>query len=133
MDAMTLTPGSEDLTTAAAVLRTRLLDDLDDEVWPMDHVELIIDHYKLAETAEERQVLALDVLRSLLREKLILVGDVVGGDPAYINPWPGTPEDILDRIRSLYVDHYDDAVKWDLSIWISLNDERKIWRNNVID
>jgi len=130
---MTLTPGSEDLTTAAAALRSHLLDDLDDDVWPMAHVESIINRHKLADTAEERQVLALDVLRSLLREKLILVGDVVGGDPAYIDPWPGTPEDILDRVRSLYVDHYADTVKWDLRIWISLNDERKIWRNNSID
>ncbi len=99
----------------------------------MAHVESIINRHKLADTAQEHQALALDVLRSLLHDKLILVGDVVGGDPAYIAPWPGAPEDIIDRIRSLYVDHYADTVMWDLCIWISPNDERKIWRDSSID
>ncbi|WP_373145964.1 hypothetical protein [Mycobacterium marinum] len=118
---------------ALAVLGTQLIEDLDDDVMPMAHVESIITRHKLADTAEARQALALTTIASLLADQTILVGDVVGGDPAYIEPWPGTPAEILDRIRSLYIDHYNDTVKWDLRIWFSLNDERKIWQHNSIE
>src|ERR1700759_3041446 len=111
---MTETSG---LDTAAAVLRAQLLDDLDDDVWPLAHVESIINRRKLADTPAAHHALVLDVFGALLRDQLILVGDVVGGDPAYIDPWPGTVAEILERIRSLYVDHYADHAKWDLIIW----------------
>ncbi|KDE96657.1 hypothetical protein Y900_031040 [Mycolicibacterium aromaticivorans JS19b1 = JCM 16368] len=120
-------------TTAAAVLRARLLEDIDDDVLPMAHVQTLIDRHTLAVTAEEHHALVLDVLGSLLHENLIQVGDVLGGDPTYFDPWPGTPEAILDRIRSLYIDHYTDPTKWDLSIWICPHDERKTWHPNTID
>jgi hypothetical protein len=118
--------------TAAAVLRAQLLDDLDDDVLPMAHVESIINRRGLADTAEARQALALDVIGALLGEQRILVGDVVGGDPAYIDPWPGTPKDVLGRIRSLYVEHYAHSAEWVFRIWFSLNDKRKIFPHNTI-
>jgi hypothetical protein len=126
--------GTVDPDTAAAVLRAQLLDDLDGgEIWPMAHVESIINRRKLADTPQAHHVLVLDVLGALLDDQLILIGDVVGGDPAWIEPWPATPDDILARIRSLYVEQYTDRVKWNFSIWISPNDERKIWAHNTGD
>lgn len=118
---------------AADALRTQLLGDLDGDVLPMAHVETIINRRHLADTPEAHHALALGVIGALLHDQLILVGDVVGGDPAWIEPWPGTSAEVLKRIRSRYVDHYTDHVKWDLSIWFSLNDERRIWRHNNID
>jgi len=73
--------GTVDPDTAAAVLRAQLLADLDDEVWPMAHVESIINHRKLANTPAAHHALVLDIIGALLRDQLILVGDVVGGDP----------------------------------------------------
>ncbi len=78
-------------TTAAAVLRARLLEDIDDDVLPMAHVQTLIDRHTLAVTAEEHHALVLDVLGSLLHENLIQVGDVLGGDPTYFDPLAGNP------------------------------------------
>lgn len=117
---------------AADALRIQLIADLDDDVWPMAHVESIINSRKLADTPAAHHALVLEVIGALLRDQVILVGDVVGGNPAWIEPWPGTPADILDRIRSLYVEHYADTSKWVFSIWLSLNDERRIWRHNTV-
>jgi hypothetical protein len=124
--------GTADSYTAAAVLGAQLLDDLDGDVLPMAHVEAIINRRKLADTPQAHHALVLDVLGALLGDQLILIGDVVGGDPAWIEPWPGTPAEVLERIRSLYVEHYDHSAKWVFSIWLSLNDERKIWSHTTI-
>lgn len=111
----------------AAELRERFLETLDGDVIPMAHLDNLISCSRLAPSAAARHSLALGIISALLRDNLILVGAVVGGDPAYIRPWVGSCDEIIDRIRHLYADNFDDTHGWDLSIWFSLNDPRRLW------
>lgn len=118
---------------AVADLRAQFLDHLAGDVLPMAHFNALITDSDLVPTVADRHTLALDLITELLRENLILVGGVVGGDPAYIQPWTGSHADILNRIRGLYVDNYDNTYVWDLTIWFSLNDPQRIWHDNESD
>lgn len=109
-------------------VRTELLHHLDGDVLPMVHLDTLIADALPTEAPPQRHTLALDVIAALLADRRILVGDVIGGDPAFIEPWSGSDSDIIERIRSRYVEHYDATELWVFRIWLSLNDERRIYR-----
>lgn len=114
---------------ALADLCARLLDHLDCEVLPMAHLDSLIAHSDIADTPAHRRSLAIDLIAALLNDGRLLVGDVIGGDPAYIQPWAGTHTDIINRIRDRYLINYDNTYGWDLSIWLSRNDPERVWGN----
>jgi hypothetical protein len=117
--------------TAVTMLRAELLSHLNGDVVPMAHIDTLITRHHPDVSTTDRHHLAMRTIESLHRDQLILVGDVVGGDPAYIQPWPATPEQILARIHDRYVTHYTDTIGWDLSIWFTRNDNRKIFHRNT--
>jgi len=94
----------------------------------MTHLDTLIADALPNEALPRRQTLALDLIADLLADRRILVGDVIGGDPAFIEPWGGSDGDTLDRIRSMYVQHYEARELWVFRIWLSINDERRIRR-----
>ncbi len=108
-------------------LREKFLDSLDGDVVPIALLDTLITESGLAPAAVDRHRLALELVATLLHEDLILVGGVVGGDPAYIQRWTGSRDEILDRIRHLYVDNFGNTHGWDLVIWLSSNDPRRVW------
>ena len=112
---------------ALADLCAKLLDSLDGDVLPMAHLDSLVAHSDIADTADDRRSLATDLIAALLKQGRLLVGDVVGGDPAYIQPWTGTHADIINNVRNRYVRDYANTRGWDLSIWLSLNDPERIW------
>lgn len=109
-------------------VQTELLHHLDGDVLPMAHLDTLIADALPKEAPLRRQTLALDLIASLLVDRRILVGDVIGGDPAFVKPWSGSDSDILERVRSRYVRHYDATELWVFRIWLSLNDDRRIYR-----
>lgn len=115
---------------ARTTVQAQLLQHLDGDVLPMAHLDTLVADALPNETPQRRQALAVDLIASLLAEHRILVGDVAGGDPAYIEPWSGSDGDILTRIRGLYIEHYDATELWVFRIWLSLNDDRKIFQPN---
>lgn len=108
--------------TGLEALRAALLEHLDGDVLPMAHLDTVIAKRWAATTAAERRAIAMELIGALLAEKVILVGDVVGGDPAFIEPWSGSDQVIIDRIEALYVDQYDEPDTWSFRIWFALND-----------
>jgi hypothetical protein len=60
---------------------------------------------------------------SLLSEGLVVVGEIVGGTDAYVDPWKVSTEDALIRLRQFYVTHYDDEARWSVAIWFALTPE----------
>lgn len=116
------------LSAVRDMVQTELLHHLDGDVLPMAHLDTLIADALPEEAPPRRQTMALDLIAALLADRRILVGDVIGGDPAFIEPWSGSDSDILDRIRSMYVQHYDATELWVFRIWLSLNDERRIHR-----
>lgn len=122
------TPGAAQ-ERALADLHAKLLDTLDGDVLPMAHLDSLITHSGIADTPVRRRSLAIDLIARLLKQGRLLVGDVIGGDPAYIQPWTGTHADIITRIRDRYIRNHDNTYGWDLSIWLSLNAPERIWGN----
>lgn len=114
---------------ALADLCAKLLNTLDGDVLPMAHLDSLVAHSNIADTAADRRSLATDLIATLLKQGRLLVGDVVGGDPAYIQPWTGTHADIINSVRDRYVRDYANTHGWDLSIWLSLNDPERIWED----
>jgi hypothetical protein len=82
------TPMTDRDAAAAAVeeVRQQLLDDLDGDVLPIAHLDTIISRHHRGVQIPDRHDLAISTIASLLAEQSILVGDVIGGDPAYIIP-----------------------------------------------
>jgi hypothetical protein len=39
---------------------------------------------------------------------LAVVGEIVGGSDATVDPWELSTEDAITRLRQIYVAHYDD-------------------------
>ncbi|WNG93713.1 hypothetical protein [Mycobacterium sp. ITM-2016-00318] len=57
---------------------------------------------------------------SLLSEGLAVVGDIVGGTGATVDPWKLSTEEALARVRDRYVGQYDDWHQWGWLIWFAL-------------
>ena len=57
---------------------------------------------------------------SLLTEGLAVVGEIVGGTGATVDPWKLSTEEALVRLRELYVTHYDDWDRWGWVVWFAL-------------
>ncbi|MGA8330973.1 MAG: hypothetical protein WB777_16985 [Mycobacterium sp.] len=112
-------PGS----TAQDVLRDDLLASGHDDWVSMANVQGRISRRRLADSASERQQLMLQTIRSLLQDGLVEVGDIPApGDPGFL-VWPGTLDEVMERLTERIVDHYDDPDSWDYSTWLNLTAE----------
>jgi hypothetical protein len=83
-------------------------------------VQQIISHFQLAGTDKERQDLTLRIVRSLLEDGLMQIGELPGPDGTF-PAWE--PTDVaMDRLHERFVDHYAEPASWDYSIWLGLTD-----------
>lgn len=57
---------------------------------------------------------------SLVTEGLAVVGEIVGGTGAHVDPWKLSTEEALARLHQLYVTHYDNEVGWGWVVWFAL-------------
>lgn len=74
----------------------------------------------LAELSIERQQLVVDTVRSLLRDELVVVGDIPGRIDSGFKPWPGTIDQVMTRFVDTFVGCYDDPRQWQYVIWLDL-------------
>jgi hypothetical protein len=111
---------SEPGTTAQDILRGDILASGRDDWVSMAAVQGRISRGRLADSAAERQRLVVDTVRSLLLDGLVEIGDIPGrGDPGF-KPWPGTVDEVMTRFIDRFVDHYDDPLGWEYTIWLNL-------------
>jgi hypothetical protein len=83
----------------------------------IDWVELGQIHWRVKEVSPDAPIdvvqhRTLDLIAELVRGGLVVVGSI---DPAAYGfvAWDCAAEETLDRIRSVYVDRFDDASAWE--------------------
>lgn len=75
------------------------------------------------EPLASRQSRVISAVASLLTEGLAVVGEIVGGTGATVDPWKLSTKDALTRLREIYVGQYDDWDTWGWVIWFALTPE----------
>ena len=75
------------------------------------------------EPLADRQTRVVTAVSSLLRQGLCVVGDILGGTGATVDPWKLSTEEALARLRELYVGQYDDEDRWGWVVWLALTPE----------
>jgi hypothetical protein len=93
------------------------------ECLPLGHIDSVVAYDHPAEPLAARQSRVMTTIGSLLSEGLVVVGEIVGGTDAYVDPWKVSTEDALIRLRQFYVTHYDDEARWSVAIWFALTPE----------
>src|SRR4051794_4783473 len=68
------------------------------------------------------QYKTLELIRSLVSERVFLVGDLNGPDHRFA-AWNCTLDESLQRIRGEYVDRFEDTRTWPWYCWLDLTDE----------
>ena len=90
------------------------------ECLPLGHIDSVVAYDHPAEPLAARQSRVMATIGSLLTEGLVVVGEIVGGTDAYVDPWKLPTEDALIRLHQFYVTHYDDETRWSVAIWFAL-------------
>lgn len=49
------------------------------------------------------------------------IGDIFGASDERVVPWDLSIDAAMDRVRDLFVDHYDEPDLYDFRIWLQLN------------
>ena len=70
----------------------------------------------------QRQELVLDTLRELVDEGLFTAGSLDTPDGRF-GAFDEALDDVMARIRSAYVDNYDDTSRWVFRFWFELTDK----------
>lgn len=109
--------------SAEEFLRNQLLLDGLAMCVPMAHVTSVIRREQLAETVADQHDVVLRAIRSLLDDGLMKIGDILGASDERVVPWDLSIDAAMDRLRDLFVDHYDEPALWDLRIWLQLTPE----------
>lgn len=121
---MTQTPDS-DRHSEDAVLRIRLREQLlldgESHCLPMSHVNSVIARALPGGPTPARHALILSVVRSLLDDGLVVVGDIVGASDERVEPWDLSIDEAMARIIDSYVVHHDEN-EWVFTIWLALTD-----------
>jgi hypothetical protein len=92
------------------LLKSSLSDDV-----PLAEVESVITGEDLAQSPGEIQQLGMSVIRSLVEDGLM---KFVGWESVNL-------DDAMDRVRSLFVDQYDDPGAWAFAVWLTATDSGK--------
>lgn len=113
---------------------------MDDSVWnalsahdkvvlwgQIDWVELERIHYFVVQENPAAplsviQNTTLELIRSLVNEGLFVIGEVTGRINRF-TPWDTPLAESLQRIRSRYVNRYDEKTVWAWCCWLDLTDE----------
>lgn len=87
---------------------------------PMAQVTSVMRRHHLADTVEDEQNLVLCTIRSLLDDGLMKIGDILGASDERVVPWDLSIDAAMERLRDLFVGHYDEPTLWDLAVWFQL-------------
>ncbi len=101
-------------------LRRQLIYDAVGNCLPLVHVNWIVTREHLSESIAGRQDLVLSSIRSLLDEGLMDIGEIVGGSDERIDSWGLPPAAAVERLREVFVDHYDEPDLWEYTVWLGL-------------
>ena len=105
-------------------LRDELLQSMSGgECLPLGHIDSVVAYDHPDEPLATRQSRVTMTISSLLTEGLVVIGEIVGGTDAYVDPWKLSTEDALGRLHQLYVVGNDDDARWKVAIWFSLTPE----------
>ncbi len=89
----------------------------------MAHVTSVMRREPLADTVAAQQEVVLRTIRSLLDDGLMKIGDILGASDERVVPWDLSIDAAMDRLRDLFVGHYDEPTLWDLAVWLQLTPE----------
>lgn len=107
--------------TVLVAVRDQLLQDALGECLPLAHVDGVVARACPDEQLSTQQEFLLRAVRSLLDDRLIVVGDIVGGSDERVERWDLTIENVIARIHDRYVDNYDDQI-WSFNTWVALTE-----------
>lgn len=108
------------MSIAESTLRNVLLCQAVGNCLPMTHIASALRPEDLGETVTDRQNVVLRTIRSLLDDGVMKVGDILSGSDERVVPWDLTTDDAMERVRDLFVDHYNELTLWDFTIWFQL-------------
>jgi hypothetical protein len=120
---------SEDVTLHSKLREQLLLDGVNDCL-PMAHVNSVAAQTCPDEPKSARHDVVLSVIRSLLDDGLMVVGDIVGASDERVEPWRLSVEDAMARIRDSYVVRHE-SDEWVFTIWFALTDRGQEAANRV--
>jgi hypothetical protein len=103
-------------------LRDQLLRDLLGECLSLSHVDSVVaqDRSQTPDTVRQARLMA--TIGSLLTDNLIVVGDIVGGSDARVEPWNVPLKQAMERLRDRYVVHHDSWDVWGWTTWFALTE-----------
>lgn len=123
---------TESSITAQDALRDDILAGGHDDWVSMAEVRGCISRGRLADSASERQHLMLQTIRSMLQDRLVEVGDIPApGDPRFL-VWPGTLDEVMERLTERIVGRYDDPDSWEYSTWLNLTAKGQQASANIV-
>lgn len=108
--------------TAQDTLRGQILNAALYDWVPMIEVNQIVTQHELAATDAERFGLVTTVIRALLDDGLVGVGDLPG-DGGQTPDWGLAVDTAIERIHDEYVVHHGEPIEWEFRIWIGLTPE----------
>lgn len=101
-------------------LRNVLLSHAVGNCLPMAHVTSVIRPEELGDTRVDQQNVVLRTIRSLLDDGLMKIGDILGASDERVVPWDLSVDAAMERVRDLFVDHYDEPNLYDFTVWLQL-------------
>ncbi len=110
---------SEPVSAAQNRLRSEILDAAAYDWVPMIEVDQIVTQQQLAAGDGERFDLVTGVVRAMLEEGLVSVGDLPGVENE-VPDWGLSADAAIERVRSMYVDRHSEPEEWEYRIWIGL-------------
>ena len=117
-------PESHQPRPGEQAFRDELLRDMSGgEYLSLSHIDSKIQYDYRTEPLSERQARVMTAVVSLLTEGQAVIGEIVGGTGATVDPWKLSTEEALVRLRELYVTNYDDWYKWGWVVWFALTPE----------
>jgi len=117
-------PESRQPRPGETAFRDELLRDMSGgEYLSLSHIDSKIQYDYRTEPLSERQARVMTAVVSLLTEGQAVIGEIVGGTGATVDPWKLSTEEALVRLRELYVAHYDDEDRWGWVVWFALTPE----------
>lgn len=106
--------------SAADTLRDQLLRDMLGDCISLSHIDSVVAHNYSADPRAARQQLLMNTIQLLLTDGLVVVGDIVGGTDATVEPWKVSLEDAVACLHDRYVLHYDSWETWGWTTWFAL-------------
>lgn len=108
---------------AARLLLDELLQDMSDGVVPLSNLDSMTAYDYPSAPIAEKQAVVLSAVQSMLESGRVIVGHVVGGSEAYVDPWDLTVVQVMEVLHDWYVTHHDDPATWEWTTWFALTEK----------